>query len=89
MVGVLVERLRAPVEAPGVGVLTSRESDILSLVASGRTNREIASELHFSESSVKNAVSRILSKLGLRRRSEAAAYFVARTHSALTEAGSR
>ncbi|WP_347877200.1 response regulator transcription factor [Streptomyces sp. 8K308] len=46
--------------------LSPREIDILRLVARGLTNREIAAELYLSEGTVKNHVSRILSRLALR-----------------------
>jgi DNA-binding NarL/FixJ family response regulator len=54
--------------------LTEREVAVLRLVATGRTNREIAGRLHLSEGTVKNHVSRILGRLGLRDRTQAAVY---------------
>lgn len=54
--------------------LTENENKILKLIAEGKTNREIAAEIYLSDKTVKNYVSSILSKLNLRRRSEAAAY---------------
>ncbi|MFD9698366.1 response regulator [Lentzea sp. NPDC059081] len=54
--------------------LTVREVEVLRLVAGGATNREIASRLHLSEGTVKNHVSRILGRLGLRDRTQAALY---------------
>ncbi|WP_405547088.1 response regulator transcription factor [Streptomyces phaeochromogenes] len=53
-------------------VLSPRETDILRLVAQGHTNREIAARLYLSEGTVKNHVSRILTRLALRDRTQAA-----------------
>jgi DNA-binding NarL/FixJ family response regulator len=58
--------------------LTDNEVKILRLIAEGKTNKEIASEVYLSDKTVKNYVSSILSKLNLRRRSEAAAYIARR-----------
>jgi class 3 adenylate cyclase/DNA-binding CsgD family transcriptional regulator len=52
--------------------LTSRETDVLALLAEGRSNREIASDLFISERTVAVHVSHILDKLGVRSRTEAA-----------------
>jgi DNA-binding NarL/FixJ family response regulator len=61
--------------------LTAREIDVLRLIAGGSTNREIAAHLFVSEGTVKNHISRILSRLGLRDRTQAAIY--ARDHGLL------
>jgi DNA-binding NarL/FixJ family response regulator len=55
-----------------VDPLTSREVEILRLVVGGYANREIAAALYLSEGTVKNYVSRILEKLGVRDRTRAA-----------------
>ncbi len=54
--------------------LSSQEERILHLVAEGRTNKEIARQLHLAEKTVKNYVTSILTKLEVARRAEAAAY---------------
>ncbi len=56
--------------------LSDQEIRILSLIAEGKTNKEIASAIFLSEKTVRNYVSSILSKLSLKTRSEAAAYAV-------------
>ncbi|MEU8005504.1 response regulator transcription factor [Catellatospora sp. NPDC049111] len=66
-----------PRRTPAVA-LSVRETDILRLVAQGMTNREIGRELHLSEGTVKNHMSRSLDRLGLRDRTQAAVY--ARDH---------
>ncbi|MFB9966631.1 response regulator [Sinosporangium siamense] len=62
-------------------VLTAREVEVLRFVAHGATNREIATRLFLSEGTVKNHISRILTRLGLRDRTQAAIY--ARDHGLL------
>jgi DNA-binding NarL/FixJ family response regulator len=56
--------------------LTPQEMQVLSLIAEGKTNREIAEALFLSEGTVRNYVSSVLSKLGVSNRAEAAAYAV-------------
>ncbi len=58
--------------------LTEREREILALVAKGASNREIGEALFITEGTVKNHMSNILAKLGLRDRTQAALY--AREH---------
>jgi DNA-binding NarL/FixJ family response regulator len=60
------------VPPPGFAQLTSRELDVLRLIASGANNREIAEALFLSENTVKNHVTNILSRLQLRDRTQAA-----------------
>lgn len=57
---------------PGWEQLTPREQEVLRLIAAGASNREIAAALYISEGTVKNHVTRILSQLGLRDRTQAA-----------------
>ena len=56
--------------------LSSRELDVLRLIANGMENAEIAAELNISPRTAKNHVSNILTKLGLPSRVQAAVYAV-------------
>ena len=65
-------------ESDELAALTPQERKIIGLIAEGKTNKEIAEEVFLSDKTVKNYVSSILSKLNLRRRSEAAAFIAER-----------
>ena len=56
--------------------LTAQERRILELIGEGLTNRQIGEHLHLAEKTVKNYVSSLLGKLGLERRTQAAAFVV-------------
>lgn len=62
----------APASTIKPGLLTEREIEVLRLIAQGATNREIAERLVISEGTVKNHISNILGRLGLRDRTQAA-----------------
>ncbi|MDX3798087.1 response regulator transcription factor [Streptomyces sp. AK04-3B] len=73
----LMRSLRAdPADTPAVpselASLSPRERDILALIGDGLTNREIGKKLYLSEKTVKNHISRLLAKLGVQRRVQAA-----------------
>jgi DNA-binding NarL/FixJ family response regulator len=70
----LVEALSPQAAHRAAGGLTAREVEVLTLLATGRTNRAIASELSISEKTVAAHVSNIFTKLGLSSRSAATAY---------------
>lgn len=58
---------------PRIDALSKRERQVLALIADGLTNRQIGIELSLAEKTVKNYVSGLLNKLGLQRRTQAAA----------------
>ena len=75
MTGRLFERLReGPKDDPLLAGLTNQERVIVHHIAGGLTNKQIADEMFLAEKTVKNYVSNLLSKMGMSRRSEAAAY---------------
>jgi DNA-binding NarL/FixJ family response regulator len=72
----VLERLRTGGEPADekLAQLTRQERRILDLIGEGMTNRQIGNELHLAEKTVKNYVSSLLAKLGMERRTQAAAY---------------
>jgi two-component system, NarL family, response regulator DevR len=70
----VLERLRHRDDEDELGVLTDQERRILDLIAEGLTNRQIGERMFLAEKTVKNYVSNMLAKLGMSRRTEAAAY---------------
>ncbi|MFC7218059.1 response regulator [Streptomyces polyrhachis] len=77
----VLERLRdggRAKEDDKLAALTEQERRILDLIGEGMTNRGIGEQLHLAEKTIKNYVSSLLSKLGMERRSQAAAYVARR-----------
>lgn len=72
----VLERLRHGTSADPLAALTPQELRILDLIGEGLTNREIGERVHLAEKTVRNYVSSILSKLGMQRRTQAAAFIV-------------
>ncbi len=64
-----------PEDAPVPHGLSAREIEVMSLIADGQTNGEIAARLFLAEKTVKNHVRRIYSKLGVGNRPAAIAYW--------------
>lgn len=71
----VMERLRERTSgADPVAALSGQEKRVLDLIAEGMTNRQIAEQMFLSEKTAKNYVSSVLAKLGMQRRSQAAAF---------------
>jgi DNA-binding NarL/FixJ family response regulator len=73
----MLERLRegnGPAGDERLANLTDQERRILDLIGEGLTNRAIGERLHLAEKTIKNYISSLLSKLGMERRAQAAAY---------------
>jgi DNA-binding NarL/FixJ family response regulator len=70
----ILERLRRKDDKDELSSLTDQERNILELISEGLTNRQIGERMFLAEKTVKNYVSNMLAKLGMSRRTEAAAY---------------
>jgi two-component system response regulator DevR len=71
----VLDRIRRGEDHDGrVDELTEQERQIIELIGEGLTNRQIATKMFLAEKTVKNYVSNLLVKLGMSRRTEAAAY---------------
>lgn len=73
--GQVLERLRnGNREKNELSGLTEQEKAILNLIGEGMTNRQIGERMHLAEKTIKNYVTGLLAKLGMQRRTQAAAY---------------
>jgi DNA-binding NarL/FixJ family response regulator len=77
-----IRQLVPPSDDPVVD-LSDQERQLLELVAQGKTNREIGAEMFLAEKTVKNYVSTLLGKLGMKRRTEAAVFAARRAEAAV------
>lgn len=72
-----ISRLMGQVREPsGPEQLTERETEVLTMLARGKANKEIAHDLRIGQQTVKTYVSHILTKLGVHSRTQAAVYAV-------------
>ncbi|MEU8630776.1 response regulator transcription factor [Amycolatopsis sp. NPDC048633] len=73
----VLDKMRHP-PTDDLATLTERERDVLELIGQGLSNREIAERLFLAEKTVKNYVTSVLAKLGMQRRTQAAAWIARR-----------
>jgi NarL family two-component system response regulator LiaR len=71
-----VSHMRTSPQEASINELTTREREVIRLVALGRNNREIAQELFISEKTVKSHISNLLGKLNLEHRTQLAIYAI-------------
>ncbi|HKS48110.1 MAG TPA: response regulator transcription factor [Amycolatopsis sp.] len=77
----VLEKFRNPHDDDALAQLTERERSVLELIGDGLSNREIAERLFLAEKTVKNYVTSVLAKLGMQRRTQAAAWVARRDRS--------
>jgi DNA-binding NarL/FixJ family response regulator len=70
----VLDRLRHQDDEDELSALTDQERKVLELIAEGLTNRQIGERMFLAEKTVKNYASNMFTKLGMSRRTEAAAY---------------
>jgi two-component system response regulator DevR len=75
----VLDRMRRPAEPDVLSTLTDQERRVLDLIGEGMTNRQIAERLFVAEKTVKNYVTSVLAKLGMERRTQAAAWVARRS----------
>ncbi|WP_447005089.1 response regulator [Saccharothrix isguenensis] len=75
----VLDRMRRPAEVDVLDALTEQERRVLDLIGDGLTNRQIAERLFLAEKTVKNYVTAVLAKLGMERRTQAAAWLARRS----------
>ena len=79
--GRVLGRVKNLAEPPSkMDSLSAQERRVLALVAEGKTNKEIASDMGLSDKTIKNYLSNLMDKLHLSRRSQAAAFFAQQAH---------
>ncbi|TCP57134.1 LuxR family two component transcriptional regulator [Tamaricihabitans halophyticus] len=76
----VLDRLRNADNQDALAQLSERERAVLELIGEGHSNREIAERLFLAEKTVKNYVTSVLAKLGMQRRTQAAAWLARRAH---------
>ncbi|KAA2257108.1 response regulator transcription factor [Solihabitans fulvus] len=74
----VLERMRRPAQEDELSRLTEQERKVLALIGEGLSNRQIAERLFLAEKTVKNYVTSVLAKLGMVRRTQAAAWVARR-----------
>jgi two-component system response regulator DevR len=75
----VLDRMRRPAQTDVLAGLTDQERRVLELIGEGMTNRQIAERLFLAEKTVKNYVTSVLAKLGMERRTQAAAWVARRS----------
>ncbi|AOS60966.1 response regulator [Actinoalloteichus hymeniacidonis] len=75
----ILDRLRRPEPVDELAALTDQERRVLELIGEGLTNRQIGLRLFLAEKTVKNYVTAVLAKLGMERRTQAAAWLARRS----------
>ncbi|MEO6087130.1 MAG: response regulator transcription factor [Umezawaea sp.] len=75
----VLDRMRRPAAPDVLSTLTDQERRVLDLIGEGMTNRQIAERLFVAEKTVKNYVTSVLAKLGMERRTQAAAWVARRS----------